>query len=417
MRIKSYSIIQKSRLLIMLLLLPACLNSVHAQVAGFTADVDKLYQLLQKTPSFKEQVTGDKLQEYENMLLMLKADSASVTTPYDVFYKLVTLFFPFKDNHFGFYQLPSNNAVTGPYPAVTLNTDSLEKVLRKKHADSVEGIYYYDNSLKVGLYRVPATTQLLGVVLSSTLPYWQKGQVAIRLYEYERGYFHAVYGHPMSKILMLYSNEKFRNHSLINSFFYGAGSGIYTKAPREKDYVNIKPGSPEFIFNNISPTVQYMHLGNFSADPLDMVISQSFCDSIKYVTQSSIIIADLRNNTGGAYKVSGKFLKLLQDFSTHGKVYALINNGTMSQGEIFALQLKNTAGATLLGQQTRGTIAYGSNFGRTVVLPSGRYQVYLSDMRDAGHHLQYENIGVTPDIFLNNDSDWLKQVDKIIRKK
>jgi len=31
--------------------------------------------------------------------------------------------------------------------------------------------------------------------------------------------------------------------------------------------------------------------------------------------------------------------------------------------------------------------------------------------------LQYENYGITPDISLNHNSDWIEQVIKIIREK
>jgi hypothetical protein len=405
-------------------------------VNNYISDIDKLYSVLKNTPSFKDQIKGKKLRDYLKLYESLKQDTAGIRTDYDVFYKLAQLFFPFRDNHLGFYQFPNSvldkaaisdsmavrnyraSKTFQDYPTSYINVDSLELALQGRPKDSIEGIYFYDSYLKVGLFRPGIEDQYLGVVLATTLPHWNKGQIAIRLYEYLPNYFRAVYGHPVFKGMTLTNNEKFRNHSLINSYFYSSVTeAVYKKDPDEPDFVNIGNHEPEFQFKNLNTVIQYIRLGNFSAKTSAMKVSQEFYDRIKDSLAAPNLIVDLRNNTGGAFKVSKKFLELIKSFSRKGKVFVVINNGTMSQGEMFTLQLQKLPNVITYGQTTRGTVAYGSNYGKTERLPSGRFQVYITDMKDKGNYLPYESYGVVPDIALGNDGDWINLITSEIENE
>jgi hypothetical protein len=407
----------------------------YPQTSTYQADLDALYALLQKTPSYKDQIKEETAASYEALYQSLRNDTATTRNTFDRYIKIARLLFPIRDNHLGFFQFPHavlkasdyGNAAAiqqyratayfKDYPASGLRLDSLQKRLAKKPIDSLEGIYYYDSLLMVGLYR-SGTAELTGVVLHTRLPQWEKGQVAIRLFEYQPQFFRAVYSHPTEKNLIYYSNEKFRNQSLVNSWFYGTPSqSAYKKVLHQTDYVNIPRHQPPFEFTSISPGIQYLRLGNFSADPEDMKVSQAFYGRIRDSLTAAHLIVDLRNNTGGADKVSNKFLWLIKKYADQGKVYVLINNGTMSQGEIFTLQLKKLSAVTTYGQTTMGTIAYGVNYGGMKKLPSGQYGAIMTDMRDHASLLQYENYGITPENILNNQSDWVSQVLKLINDK
>jgi C-terminal processing protease CtpA/Prc len=148
-----------------------------------------------------------------------------------------------------------------------------------------------------------------------------------------------------------------------------------------------------------------------------MKLSQSFYDLIKDSLKAKNLIVDLRNNTGGAEKVSNKFLTLLRGYAKSGKIYVLMNNGTMSRGEIFILQLKKIKGVKTFGQSTRGTLAYGSNFGKRERLPGGKFEVYLTDMKDKANYFQYEGYGVNPEIVLDNDANWISKLIKKINEE
>jgi hypothetical protein len=422
------------RLLFFILLTCSLTLAAQSQTSSYLADLDALYGLLKKTPSYKDQVKGDKEQAYEALYQSLRLDTLQTGNTFDNYYKLVRLFLPLRDNHLGFIQFAHKileaseythaeavkqyrqSAFFNNYPATTINLDSLQQALSPKATDLVEGIYYYDSLLTMGLYR-SAPGELTGVVLHTTLPQWEKGQIAIRLYEYAPHCFRAVYGHPLYKNLIFYSNEKFRNHSLINSTFYASVSEtVYKKIRNEADYSNIPASEPAFQFKSISPTIQYIRLGNFSAMGNDMQVSQAFYDRIKDSLTAPHLIVDVRNNTGGADKVSYKFFALIKKYTEKGKAWLLMNNATMSQGEIFTLQLKKFATIKTFGQTTKGTITYGVNYGGMAKLPSGQYGTVMTDMRDNGHYLPYENYGVAPDTILNNGSDWIRQVVKLIEQ-
>ncbi len=90
---------------------------------------------------------------------------------------------------------------------------------------------------------------------------------------------------------------------------------------------------------------------------------------------------------------------------------------TISQGEIFTLQLKQLDNVLVLGQTTNGTLMYGSNYGTTEILPSKAFQVYITDMGGDERLMPYEVFGVDPDIALSNTSYWIEQTVEIIQKK
>ena len=162
--------------------------------------------------------------------------------------------------------------------------------------------------------------------------------------------------------------------------------------------------------------VQYLRLGSFSTSIANLGKSQRFYDSIQNQIDHPFLIVDLRNNGGGGFKNSKKYLDLLKEYSKTGKIYALINQKTFSNAEQFSIELKDLENSILLGVTTSGTITYGNNYGRTITLTSGKFSIYPTDMRDDGHYLPYEEIGVHPDIKLSPDSEWIGQTLQLIGK-
>lgn len=383
---------------------------------AYLADITSLRNILQKTPSFKDQIKSEKLIAYDELFDKLKGESTNIVSSYKYFYNLAQLFFPIQDNHLGFYQV-DKFPKESEYPKYEGNIDSLKSVLVNKQLDSIEGIYFYGDSYNVGVFK-KSPKEYIGVVFDSKTSIWKNGQIAIHLYEFSPNYFKAIYGHPKNKNFLLYQIEKYTHHSLVNSYFYSSLSeSIYTKVIRKTDYINLPRGIYDFHFKNISPDIQYLHIKHFSADNIAMQKSQSFYDSIKnYLTAPNLII-DLRNNNGGANKVSKKFLKLIKHYTKSGLVYVLVNNGTLSQGEIFTLQLKQLSNVRVLGQTTRGMLVYGSNYGKREKLPSQAFEVHITDMNGKKRLVPYENYGINPDIILTDDKDWIDQTIEIIRKK
>lgn len=400
-----------------------------SQSSPYTADVDALYRVVKQLPSFQDQITGDKKIAYDSLYTAVRNDSADFKDGYDYYYRLARLMYPIRDNHLGFYQFPmavleekyyGNDSIVRvykqlwpvkTYPRLSIDTDSLKQILKNKPKDSVEGIYYFGSILEMGLIRTGNRNELLGIVLSSSIPQWETGDIAARLTEKVQGNFRAIYGHPLYKNQLLYNNEKFVNHSLINSHFYALSGDLYYKKDTAAiDYSRIPKTAPLFELEKVRADVQRLRLGSFDAMEESEKISTAFFQKIKDSLTAQNLIVDLRDNEGGANRISYKFFTLIRDFAKNKKVFVLVNNGTMSQGEIFMLQLKALSNVKTLGQTTRGTIAYGSNFGKTERLGNGSIAVYLTDMRDTGGYYKYEDVGVEPEIKLSAGRDWIAQV-------
>jgi len=413
------------------------LSVLQAQTSNpYLTDIKALYEILKKTPSFKDQITGQTLIAYNELYERLKADSVKDINDYKYFYNLAQLFFPIRDNHLGFYQFidQSNFKDTASltkylktekfkkFPKYNINTDSLKEALRRRPLDSVEGIYYLDTLLSIGLFKA-RESEYIGVVLESKINYgrnaiWEKGQIAIHLYEHLPNQFKAIYADPITKQLFLFSNEKFRNLSLINSHFYGYFyEKNYTKLKTPNNFTNLPRNIYDFNLKYIDTDIQYLHIKHFSANPDKLQKSIAFYDSIKHLLTAQNLIVDIRNNEGGSMKASNNYLKLLKQYSKNGCIYILVNNGTISQGEIFTLQLKQLDNVKVLGQTTNGTLMYGSNYGKKETLPSNAFQISITDMDGDKRLMPYEVFGITPDITLSHYKDWIEQVVEIIRKK
>lgn len=403
----------------------------NGQINTYLEDLAALKFVLQKTPSYKSQIKGDKQALFNSLYERLASDTTSNPHSFKYFYNLSQLIFPLKDNHLGFYQIAVYDNFKNKeridsfigtkefldYPTFHINIDSLKNVLAKRPADSVEGIYNYGRFYSVGLFK-RVDKEYVGVIIDSDVNLWRKGQVAIHLYEYAPNLFKAIYGHPLSKNFILQTNEKYRNQSLVNSYFYSSYSlDIYSKQHRTVDYVNLSKNSSKFELKSINGDIQYLLLRSFQRHSITTQQSKNFYDSIKNVLTAKTLILDLRNNEGGATKESRKYLRLLKKFTRNGNLYVLLNNGTLSQAEIFTLQLKKLKNVTTVGQTTKGMLAYGSNYGKRERLPSGRFEIYPTDMKGNAKLLQYEDYGITPDIILRDDRDWIEQTVEIIRKK
>ncbi len=389
-------------------------SNIHAQVNNtYLADLQKLYETLQGTPSFKAQIKGRQFTEYQALYEQLKkAEVGPVSDPRH-YLNLVQLFFPIRDNHLGFIQidqLPHPDV----YPSFKGNLDSLKAELAKKPLEQVEGLYQYGGAYSIGFFK-SADQEYLGVIFDSKEPHWKNGEIAARLYETAPHTFRAVYAHPKTKNLIWYPIEKYQHYSLLNSYFYVSfNNAIYSKVSRDKDHVNIPNGAQPFRFKSIAPHVQYLQIKHFSAMTEALQQSKAFVDSIKNLLTAPNLVLDLRNNGGGSTKAANLYLNLLKPYSKANKIYVLINNGTISQGEIFTLQLMKWKNVQVLGQTSRGTLAYGSNYGKWEKLPSGAFSLYLTDMGGSKERLAHENIGVQPGVVFSGERDWIEQVLEVI---
>ncbi|WP_127132543.1 S41 family peptidase [Pseudoflavitalea rhizosphaerae] len=401
------------------------LSVAKAQVVnGCSASLDSLHDFLKQTPSFRQQISGNEKVKYYDMLAALRTEAANVTNPFDCFLLQTKLVLPLKDNHLFLYQLPVREfryaqlqdsvflqqllemPAYKDFPRVNVSRDSLEEVLAARPADSVEGIYWYEKLMKVGVFRTAKADSLLAVVLFSKMPHWEAGQLAFILSEFRPAMFRAIHANLLTKNFMLYRNEKMIDGRLVKV--------PWKKDPAKKDHINLPANEPLFSLKWLTNGVQYLRLGSFATNTKTLKASDDFYDHIRDSLTAKILVVDLRNNGGGGFRNSMKYVKLLNKFSRRAKIYLLINNGTYSNAEAVAITLKRAGSVTTVGMDTHGTLTYGNNYGNTKYLYGSGTALYPTDMKDEGHFLPYEDAGLQPDIKLKADQNWMEQVLEII---
>lgn len=390
-------------------------------------DAVYLLEVLQKTPSYKDQVKGKAKAQYLSYAASVLEASKTIHGKFECFCTISKLLFPIRDNHLYFYEIPqpelnssrfSDSSFVKAYrssgsftrfPNTNFNLDSLENALKNKPKDSTEGIYYYDKYLTAGLFKTSNPDSLVAVILATQLPTWEPGQVAFILMRKSGTDYNAYHANIVQKTFGLFKNERYISGSL--------NASAWKKSPNDPTFYSIGKDAPLFELKNLRDDIQYLRLGNFSAYPRNIAITNRFYDSIKTLLTTPHLIVDLRNNGGGAFKTSKKFLVLLRKYTRNGNIYALINRSTFSNAEQFMIELQKSTHVTSLGEKTNGTLTYGSNTDRRMPMPSGRYSLYITDMRDNNHYLPYEEKGVEPDIELDQEKQWLQQVLELIEKK
>jgi len=367
---------------------------LRAQEDKNMADLEVLYNALQKTPSYKKLLKGDQAyqQLYENVKLKI-VDADEKQT----FRQLSRLVSAINDNHLGFYRTP-DTTLKPVYISLPLNMDSLKKQLQQKDQNTLEGIYYASNH-EFGLYangdRAYQIVSLTNGVLMAEV-------------------FHTPYG---GYDLLLYSGKPvpynlIKNARLVNGTLLGTP---FTKF-KEKKFSILDKGNENYEYKNLNDQIGYLRLSSFSSSNANIKKSEEFYATIAGKLTVEKLVVDLRGNTGGGYKTSRKFLDLLKKYK--GEIFVLQNAATVSNAEQFILELKPLKKVTTLGEQTKGMITFGSNYGSKIVLPSGRFTFYPTDMKGLDRDLAYESKGINPDIILDVfKSDWILQTLEYIKSK
>ena len=385
-------------------------------------DLTILKDIIKKTPSFKSQIKGQRKKEFDKLYekLTLKVDEKN--TELQHFENLSELVGQINDNHFVLQYIPDTSFDWERYsdklyvskflkkdyilnhPKVKINIDSLELSLKNKQTNEVEGIYYFQSSShKIGVFKVNDSVYN-GMILESLYPIWEKGDLCFVLKEKSPNYFHSINYLISQKTLQFNKNEKYKDGELL-------GYNI-SKTIKKNSYPFIPDSLKKFYSYKINSNTRYVRLGDFMVNPSNKKRSSIFFNELKSSMNEKVILLDLRNNNGGYFVISRPFLKLFKRYSKKNEIKVLINRKTVSNTEQFVIRLKKYNNVTLFGEDTEGMITYGSNYGRQIPLKSKGLFVYPTDMRGLKKDLQYETIGISPNIYLSKDSDWIEQVLK-----
>ncbi|KQR67329.1 S41 family peptidase [Pedobacter sp. Leaf176] len=371
-------------------------TSLPAQEAQNRADLDFLYNSILKLPSYKDQLKNDKAyhQLYENMRKDLKSSDE-----FEIYLRLLQLIYPIKDNHLGLWRKPDSS-----FRFKYLKERVDEKEVMSKYemypVDSLEGIYIRPgNADRYVLFRKMENVYYL---LN-----FKTGIVELILNQSNNQTFDAIrfMGPPVPYVL--YRNVKLTNGKL---------TGLNFQKLLPQTYAPINFGDGKYEYKVLEHETGYLRLSTFSSGNENIKIATDFFTKASPTINTRYLIVDLRNNGGGGDKTSGQFYKFLKKYD--GEIFILQNSNTVSNAEQFIINIKSAKKITTLGELTRGTITYGSNYGKTIDLPSKRFLFYPTDMKGRSKDLAYENTGIKPDISLDAfGEDWIKQTIKYIKAK
>lgn len=378
-------------------------------------ELDFVYEQMQSTSSFKDQIKGDKKVKFEEMYQMLGNQMEEDISKVACFWMLNRLMSLVQDKHAEVNEvLPNYEAedIQSPeflldyrasenfknFPKTDEDIDRLGESLQGKPVSDIEGIYTIGSKLKIGVYRTDVADSLVGVILSSELGIWEPGHIYVYIKKSSLpSHFDITHYGTVYKNLKFSKEQFFDNGMLL--------PGV-VKEDLKKNYAWIEKEAEEgYTLSYLSDDVQYLWLNSFDRRTMPAKRDTLIEDISKQLSAKNLII-DLRNNGGGADKISLPILKALKNKDTN--IYVITNFFTGSNAEMTTVRLKEQFDAIQLGQRTYGAISYGSNYGRRYDSPSGLFSFYPTDMRQK-KFIAYEEVGVRPDVSLTPDSDWVEQ--------
>nr|WP_321245217.1 hypothetical protein [uncultured Psychroserpens sp.] len=391
----------------------------QSQTCDCQTDLDFVVEKIKKMPSYKKQIKGEKETQFKNLYATLSSKMQQPILVEDCYKLLLEQMSLVNDVHASIHfkdaylskedskdTLKIKSFKTSKrfknHPRTTRNLIDLQLELSKKELKDLEGIYGYGNQQKIGIYYAENNKDLIGVILESSVSQWEPGEIKFYLTS-TNGIKYNVY----------YYNHDTRTPGLVKSMSFENGRiWSYKKVGNNaNEELPIKDQS-DWVFKTLNSNTQYLYFGNFSSfSKENKETYKAFYADVKSNLSAKNIIVDLRSNRGGSSKLSDPFLKLLKG----KKVYIITNCFSGSNGEQFTLKLKGLKKAKHLGQTTRGIIAYGMNYGYQYDTPSGHFMITPTDM---GFHkyIEYEGKGVTPEIALDYDRNWIEQTIEIIEK-
>lgn len=407
-------------LFVLIIIINSSLNA-QSPTCDCKADLDFLIEKLQKMPSYKKQIKGEKLKDFNRTYTRLSKEMISSISIEDCFKLLQEQMMLINDLHAKLYfnheylalddykNEEKRNAFIESehfinHPRYSNDIEVLIEDLQKRPLESIEGIYNYGTQITVGIYKT-SETELEGVILTSDAMIWEPGQIKFTAKKNKFGKYDLLSYDDKTKKLRMLKGVRFDNGRLRS----------FKKTGNSYNFELSDKHNSDWVFKQLRDDVQYVYFGDFSSFSNDnRKAFKSFYDEHKKSFTAEHIIIDLRNNGGGNSKLSDPFIKLFK--KSKAKIYIITNTFTVSNSEQFTAKLKYINNALHVGQTTYGVIAYGLNYGTTYTTPSGYFDVLPTDMNFHKYY-SYEGIGIEPDIALAFDRDWIKQIYEIIDSK
>ena len=323
---------------------------------------------------------------------------------YDCFQQMSNLLVTLNDRHNMMYSevgydVKQSDTFYHEFPKFDGDLDSLKVKLDEMPLNEVQGIYSRDG-FSIGVYA--SEENLIVVNLSGGKKVWQQGEIIGRFLKYGNGRYLAAIGQFHDKKLVNFPLEISIGHISKLQLSKSNASQNRSRVEDSETYQYLKSGD-----------ITYLRIGSFSGYNPVLKNAETFYKSLEEKPVTKDLILDLRDNGGGGDRNSDILYKYLRKNYKNANFYVLVNGTTVSNAEQFALRLKKFKNVTLLGCKTSGTIAY--ELGKTYDFPCYNFKGFFTFKGDK-KYLEYESVGVQPDINLDNSADWIQQTKKYIAK-
>ena len=353
--------------------------------------LEEISELIQHSKSYKIQIKKEnREQEFqqwqEKIITEIKQDQLSKYFCAGYLQKYVTFI---KDRHNQVYKVPEDLAENIPTYKKDIDTTKIE--------DDISGIYHAGSD-KIFLKK-ESDSLWFGITLKSASEGWKKEKIRLKINKTEDGSFE-IFEFFANGILSYQNNIKIENGRIQGTF--------WNKAHQYNFQINHEQN---FNFRSINADFDYIGIKTLSRTRNLMKEAQVFYeDHLEKLSKENLII-DLRNDGGGAIKQAEPLIKSLQKNENIKHIFVLINFKTASAAELATLQFKKDKRSFIAGENSRGMLEYGyGNKSFSAKTDCLGFNVSFSTKHENNNLQQYETKGITPDLYLQNTSNWIDQI-------
>lgn len=294
-----------------------------------------------------------------------------------------------KDKHNFIYTIPDDLSAAIPNYTQVIDTTHIK-------SDGVSGIYYAGND-KILLTEVSPNIWY-GVTLASQSEQWTRGKIRLRLQKLPSGTFELFEFYQNG--MLYYQTDITLTNGRISGTFWNKQNRYYFNLNHENN----------FTYKPLNDTFDYIAIKSFNRDSSLLKEANTFYANIIPKLHKENLIIDLRNNAYGRY-ITAKPLYNYLNRKILPKIYVLVNFQTAEQAEQLTNYAKKHNEASIAGETTRGMFNFG--YHREVYSNTTKcygFLIKLTSSKSEGYYLDYKDIGITPDIKLDNNSDWIEQI-------
>ena len=353
--------------------------------------------------------------------------------------------------------------------------DIKKQKIRKKTFSEIENVYQFiDSSFTIAIVKDKKSWRdYIGVILESKSQIWQKGQIRFELKQKSKNTFDMFY-YDEDHSLYFIKNISLKDGVLDNDFFnvnlkkrndfsrdapnkitfrflddstsyiristFSGDMSAQLKAFYEKIDKLVK-SRPYLIIDirnngggstdNAYPLLQYIYSKPFYNDNIDIYATEENIrkwemfyksaqeDTINYEKEYLNELLDeitrmkkARNQTF-IKRTDGEVIELDTVLAKPKKAAIIMNRNTASSAESFVLWAMESDKTIIVGENSGGYIGYGEI--TETETPNFKFKLACTITRYEKQRA-FEEIGVSPKFYLNNESDWIEQTLKILKQ-